>query len=185
MNTLLFPKNADRQEMNHQKPSLGRRELWKKQGVAEPGLAGAYKPHGDPGCLVPTAQCSLASTCCGACPNLADAPAQCAAMAALLAAVRCCVLRWLCCAWASSAQSFCAAAKSRRAELLHRAAVWFNRSRWEGMVTASPRPTKAPGDCVCEEARGESRAVPLARVRPGWKSLPCQPVRGSAARAGA
>lgn len=31
-------KNEDRQEMNHQNPFFGRRELWKKHGVASPGL---------------------------------------------------------------------------------------------------------------------------------------------------
>lgn len=31
-------KNEDRQEMNHQKLFLSRRELWKKQGVASPDM---------------------------------------------------------------------------------------------------------------------------------------------------
>lgn len=82
-------------------------------------------------------------------------------------------------------QSFFAAVKSRKAELLSRVAVWFNCSRWEGMVTASPCPARAMIVSVCEEVRER------AELCDEWlwfksvlgRSLPCQPVRGSAVRA--
>ena len=151
-------KNEDRQEMNHQKPFLGRRELWKKQGVASPGLLQSQAlqvPTSHEG--IPDALFPLRSARWQACvvvhvqnlPMPQHSVLPWPGCLSLQDAGQRCMLWWLCHARVSSVQSFFAAVKSRKAELLHRAAVWFNCSRREGMVTASPCPARAAVDSVC------------------------------------